>query len=109
MLNAGLRLRHHRQPHQGVEADPQLLPFLIAAQGEGFLEILEGEGIGVRQLVEQVSDRELHRGVEAGSGRTRLECGRERQLGVGPSGGFAWPGLQSGQGGDAGLAGAWEA
>ena len=110
LLNSRVRLRHNRQSHQGIEADTQLLPLLIAAEGEGFLQILEGEGIRVRQLVEQVSDRELHRGVEAGSRRTRLECGKERRSGAGPGGGllspeagaapiwFRWPGRCRGGG-----------
>ena len=96
-LESGVRFRYHRQAHQSIKADAQLLALLLATQGEGLFQVLQGHGLRVRQVVKQVSDRELHREVDAGSGRTRLGCGMEGRPDAGHRGGDPGPGCEVGE------------
>ena len=59
---AGFAVLHQLQAPEGIETDAQLLLLRFRAQAQGLLELGQGQGLLGGELVEQVGDRELHRG-----------------------------------------------
>jgi hypothetical protein len=68
-----LTFLHQLQPLEGIETDAQLLLVRPGGETQSFFELGLGEGLLGGELVEQVGDRELHRGWQLVGGGHR-EC-----------------------------------